>query len=105
MLASWLDKDAIAKDALMLPPSEARRLFGNEWIDPAADCDYLRRDEVDACRDLGDHLKIRNRLFREIGVTNYVASIDYAPRKDRTVFLIGHEDGTGRFVIDRMDVW
>jgi hypothetical protein len=105
MLASWLDKAAIEKDALMLPPSEARRLFGNEWIDPAADCDYLRRDEVEACRDLGDHMKIRARVFRDPTVTNYVASIDYAPRKDRTVFLIGHEDAERRFVIDRMDVW
>lgn len=105
LLASWLDKDKIAADALMLPPAEARRLFGNEWIDAAADHDYLRRDEVDACAALGKALRLGPRVTRQIGVRNYVASIDYAARKDRTVFVIGHEDESRRFVVDRMDVW
>ncbi len=35
----------------------------------------------------------------------YVASIDYAPVRDRTVMCVGHDDpDSGRIVLDRMDV-
>lgn len=104
-LASWMDKERIKKVRMRMPPSEGDRLFDNRWIDAAADSDYLRREEVQACVDLGKALRLGPRVSRQIGVTNYVASIDYAARKDRTVFCIGHEDETHRFIIDRMDVW
>ncbi len=105
ILANWLDRAQIEKDALMMPPSEARRLWGNEWIDPAEDLDYLRRVEVEACSELGRVLGLRGRTFREPHLQNYVASLDYGPRKDRTVFTILHEDRDRRCVVDRMDVW
>lgn len=100
ILASWLDLEGVARDRRLMPPSEGDRLFGNEWIDPAAEYDYLRRAECEACEDG----KLFYRLRREYGVSNYVASIDYGPRRDRTALCIGHHDGR-RVVVDRLECW
>jgi len=104
-LATWMDKARVDKLRLRMPPSEGDRLFDNVWVDPAADLDYLRRPEVRACGDLGERLGLRYKVLREPTVTNYVAALDYAPRKDRTVFCVLHQDATGLIRIDRMDVW
>lgn len=100
-LATWLKPEQIARDRRTLPPSEAKRLIDNKWIDAAEEADYLRRYECEACVDA----TLRYRIRREPGVENYVASIDYGARRDRTVLVVMHMDRGGRCVLDRVDVW
>lgn len=104
-LATWLDKAAIEEDKLLIPPSEADRLYENKWIDPAAEHDYLRRAEVEDCEKLGQRLGLELRVRRRVGVDNYVAAIDYGPKRDRTVLVVLHLAPDGLVVIDRLDVW
>lgn len=103
-LASWLSKEAIEEDKLLVPPSEAKRLYENEWIDAAEEHDYLRRSEVDACEALGEALGLLYRPRKQVGVSNYVAAIDYGPRRDRTALVVLHEERK-HVLIDRLDVW
>jgi len=104
-LASWMSEQRIRAKAKLLPPGEAKRLYGNKWIDPATENDYLFRHEVEVCESLGASMGLLYRLIREPGVTNYIAAIDYGARKDRTVLVIGHYMRDGTFVVDRMEVW
>jgi hypothetical protein len=100
-LASWMNPQVIASlRAKLASPAEGRRLYDNRWINAAEDTDYLTRDEVLACYD--DSLVYRIRGDRR--VSNYIASIDYGPKKDRTVCMIGHREGS-KAIIDRLDVW
>lgn len=100
-LASWLSAEGIARDRRLVPPSEARRLYDNEWIDPAIEHDYLRRSEVEACVDSS----LLFRLRRQVGVSNYVVAIDYGPRRDRTALAVCHADRDGVVIVDRLEVW
>ena len=104
-LATWLDRKGIEEDKALVPPSEAKRLYDNEWIDPAEEHDYLRRYEVDACARLGADLGLLYRPRRQVGVDNYVAAIDYGPRRDRTALAVLHEDTNRVVLVDRLDVW
>lgn len=104
-LASWMSPERVAKKAKLLPPMEAKRVFGNEWIDPAAASGYLLPFEVDACETLGKALNLMYRLRREPGINNYVAACDYGARKDRTVCVVGHMGKDGTVYVDRMDVF
>lgn len=103
-LASWMSSERVAKRARLLPPMEALRVYGNQWIDPAAASGYLLSSEVDACVEQSRILGCRLRLRREPGVANYVAACDYGARKDRTVCVVGHAGIDGTVYIDRMDV-
>lgn len=105
VLASWLDRAGLDRDRRLLPPSEAARLIDNEWIDPAAEHDYLRRSELLVCEAGGESRGLRYRLRREYGVSNYVAAIDYGPRRDRTALVVLHCAPDGPVVVDRLDVW
>lgn len=104
-LATWQDPAQIARDRLLIPPSEARRLFDNVWIDPSEEHDYLRRSEVNACAALGQHLGLIYRPRRQFGVSNYAAGLDYAPRRDRTALVVLHADAERVVRIDKLDVW
>lgn len=104
-LATWMSPERVAKKARLLPPMEARRVYYNEWIDPAAASGYLLPHEVDACAALGRALRLMLRLRREPGISNYVAACDYGARKDRTVCVVLHMTKDGTVVIDRMDVF
>lgn len=104
-LASWMKAERVAKMRKTLPPSEAKRVIDNQWIDPAEEHDYLRRYEVEACADLGRSLGLMYRLRAEHGVKNYVASIDYGARRDRTALCLVHLDGNHVLRVDRLDVW
>lgn len=106
-LASWLDPAEIEQDRKLLPPSEGDRLFDNRWIDPATEHDYLRRGELVACEKLGERLGLVLRIRRQVipPVDNYVAAIDYGPRRDRTALVVLHAAADGLVVIDRLDVW
>lgn len=105
ILATWLDPLQLAEDRLHVPPSEAARLFDNEWIDPASEHDYLRRSELEACAALGEALGLIYRPRRQVDVNNYVAAIDYGPRRDRTALVVLHSSADKLVVIDRFDVW
>ena len=104
-LASWLSQEGIENDRRLVPPSEARRLYDNEWIDPAEEFDYLRRPEAQACADLGIAMYLIYRPRREYGVDNYVAAIDYGPKRDRTALVVLHQNKHKKLIVDRMDVW
>lgn len=101
ILASWLDHAGIERDRRLIPPSEAKRLYDNEWVDPSEDYDYIRRSEVALCERDDLHYRLR----REPNVDNYVAAIDYGPRKDRTALCVGHCDANNCVIVDRLDVW
>ena len=98
--ASWMSPDRIVELSKMLLPTEVRRVFFNEWQAVGAEHDYLHAHEIAKCRDES----LLYRLRRKPLVTNYVASIDYGPKRDRTVMTVGHQDTQGRTIIDRMDV-
>ena len=102
-LDTWMDEAATQRMALLLPPSEARRVLNNEWIDLGDDMSLVRAEEVRACADLG---KARRLIYCCEGVSGikYVAAIDYGPVKDRTVCVVLHQDKDGTIVVDKMDV-
>jgi phage terminase large subunit-like protein len=103
-LAQWMDEAAIQEDRHLLPPAFAARLYDNVWIEPGLDCGYLTRAEVEKCEALGRMLNLTRREEGSPGVV-YGASIDYGAVKDRCVLVVGHQDGTDRVLLDRMDVW
>jgi hypothetical protein len=99
-IASWMDREAIEDDMKMLPPGEARRLIGNQWVDPAEVGAYLTKPEVQACVDES----IRRGIERTPKLDpsqQYILSVDYGPKKDRTVIVLGHEISTGEVLLDR----
>jgi hypothetical protein len=105
-LASWMNRAKIGSLKKGLPPSEADRLFGNRWIDAAEEHDYLRRPEVEGCESIGRALNLIYRLRPGLPNTNnYVAGIDYGPKKDRTALAVVHQNTDGVVVLDRLDVW
>lgn len=104
-LASWMSPTRVAELKLVMPPSEAERVFDNRWIDPATEFDYLRRREIEACvqraRDRGLLIQMR----RVPTLNNYVASIDYGAKRDRTALCILHINAQRECIVDRLDVW
>ena len=103
-LASWMSPERIAEMRRMLPRGLARRVLDNVWIDPAEESDYLTRAEIEACEQLGRELGLTYTTRGTSGV-RYVAGIDYGPRRDRTALCVLHRDGSGRVLLDRLDVW
>jgi hypothetical protein len=104
-LASWMNRERVDKLKEVIPPSEAARLYDNEWIDPATEHDYLRRPEIKACVEEARKQGLLIRLRREVDVGNYVAAIDYGPKRDRTALCVVHLDDQRRCIVDRLDVW
>jgi hypothetical protein len=100
-LAGWVDHAELKNMMELLPPSEADRLYGNLWIDPAAEHNYLRKAEVDAC----ETPLLKYRPVRQAGVDNYIATLDYGPKRDRSVGCVMHMNRGRVAEIDRMDVW
>lgn len=99
-LASWMSPARIADISRMLPASEARRLFQNEWVDPGEVNGYLTLPEIQR----GLNPSLTYALSPTPG-TQYVASIDYGSVKDRTALSLLHMDNlTGHITIDRLDV-
>lgn len=100
-LATWMSPEVIASlKRKLASPAEGRRLFDNQWVNAAEDVDYLTLEEVTSCET--DSLYYR--MVGDTRVRNYVASIDYGPKRDRTVCMVGHREG-GVAVVDRMDTW
>lgn len=104
-LASWMSQEKIKAKSGALPPFEIDRLFNNKWIDPSAEADYLRAEDIEGCQELSRHLKLKPRFLASHAVNNYVAGVDYGPRRDRTALCILHMDKEKRITVDRLDVW
>ena len=100
-LATWMPPERVKALAALMPSSaEARRVFENHWINAGEQHDYLT--EHDCARCVDESLCIQLVGNRRIA---YTASIDYGPKRDRTVAMVGHKDSSGRVFIDRADVW
>ena len=99
-LASWMDEAAILEDAKMLLPTEFRRLIRNEWIDLSEESGLLTRDEVNQAVDY--NLKQQQKGTRGF---KYFASIDYGPKKDRTVITVEHREPDGKVLTDHLECW
>lgn len=97
-IAGWMSREKINEIRRSLPAPLARRLFDNVWIDPGEECGFLTREEVNQCVDF-------SAGPAHIGDPKhqYIASIDYAPVRDRTVMCVGHEHD-GKVILDRMDI-
>lgn len=77
--------------------SEFQRLFCNQWMDSGSD--YISLAEAEACIDP----KLAPKKDSDQDVFAYVASLDYAEKKDRTVGVVAHRVGD-KVIVDRMDV-
>ncbi len=98
-LANWVDKAVLASDRAKLVPGEARRLFDNAWV-AAGEGGYITESEARACEDSSLSPQWRGQP----GV-QYVASIDYGSKKDKTALTVIHQRSDGIVVVDRQDVW
>lgn len=103
MLASWMQGEKVERLRAMLPRGLARRVLDNIWVDAAEGSDFLTRAEVEVCEALGRMMGLGYRATGRKGI-RYVAAIDYGPKRDRTVLVVGHLEGQV-VVVDRLDVW
>lgn len=84
-LASWMTAERVAKDRALLPPILARRVFDNEWVDPAEETGYLSYAEVQAC--------LTDEVRTVPSGAQCVLAVDYGATKDRTAFAVTYQDG------------
>lgn len=85
-LASWMTPEAIALSSKFISPTESRRLFANEWIDPSETGQKLfSPSDVDRC--------CGKPLPPPPGAT-VVFSLDYGGTRDRTALTVLWYDTT-----------
>lgn len=96
---TWMSQENIDRDKKLLPRAIAKRLYDNQWIDPSEDSGYLLRHEIRDCErpDLVSHIAPQP-------MCSYVVSVDYGPRRDRTVMSLMHQEADGRVFIDECRV-
>lgn len=99
-LASWMPRDRVDALRAMIPESEGRRVYDNEWIDIGEQADYLTRDDVNRCVDPEMILRLR----AQPKIRNYVIVVDYGPKRDRSAITVMHLDRSCIARVDRMDV-
>ena len=99
-LATWQTPAVIEEVRATLPPSIAKRMIDNIWIDPSEESGWVTYAEALSCFD-PLHLPA---LKAEPGVS-YYGSIDYGPKKDRTCLAILHRVADNRIVVDSLTVW
>lgn len=104
--AGWMDATQINHTRDLLTPGMAERVIENIWIDADTETIYLTEREVDECSNAGKALVLQ-RSSRATSSRRYIITIDYAPKKDRTVLTVMHSNTQGRgFIqVDEMDVW
>lgn len=102
-LTSWMDQEAIQRDRALLPNGVARRVIDNVWIDPSEESGYLTRSDIAIGSTVGQELNLQYTTSGLHGV-EYVASVDYGARKDRTVMSVMHRNPDGIYVLDMMDI-
>lgn len=79
-LASWMTQEAINQASKFLTPSEARRLYRNEWIDPAeAGIKLFSPADVDACVGVPKEPPPGAQIF---------FGVDYGGTCDRTALAV-----------------
>jgi len=94
--APWITEESLTEQQRLLPPAVFARLWLNQW--QHSDGEFVSLAEAEACRD--ESLVCRDRGEPRVA---YVASIDYAEKRDLTVGCICHRDGDA-VIVDRMDV-
>ncbi len=101
-LATWMDPKERVRQKDMMTESEYFRLIENVWVDPTVEYDYIPRRILEECATLG---RDRSLAYQSTGQPNqtYVASIDYGPKKDRTILVVGHKDADD-VIIDKLDI-
>ncbi len=94
--APWITPAALEEQRRLLPPAVYARLWLNQW--QHSDGEFVSLEETTACRD-------ETRCVQDHGEPGrlYVASIDYAEKRDLTVGCICHREN-GVVIVDRMDV-
>lgn len=118
-LASWMSKEKTADERRLLPDPEVKRVLDNVWIDPSEESGFCSRAEAVACEELGTRLGLRDideTDLQPVGPTGphgqhwpvvtreYIGALDYGPRRDRTVGVVGYRDGD-TFCVCHMRVW
>ncbi len=94
--APWITAESLEEQRRLLPPNVFARLWMNEW--QHSDGTFVSLAEVAACRDP----RLAARDQGEPGQL-YVATVDYAEKRDFTVGCVAHREGR-TVVVDRMDV-
>lgn len=97
-IATWMDPERVKDARDGLPQMECRRVYDNQWLDPAEDSGFVTRAQALKCESPSLSYQTKGQDGRD-----YYAAIDYGPKKDRTVVIVGHRTGD-EFVVDRMDV-
>ena len=94
--APWITAESLDEQKRLLPPAVFARLWLNQW--QHSDGEFVSLAEAAACRD-------ESLVCREHGEPgrDYVATIDYAEKRDLTVGCVCHREGS-TLVVDRMDV-
>lgn len=96
-IATWISQEALAEQKACLPPAEYGRLWLNMWQETGGE--FVTLEEAMACRDPA--LPLRDRTPAD--GWPFIASVDYAPKHDRTVGTVLHQEAD-RLIVDRMDV-
>jgi hypothetical protein len=94
--APWITAAALAEQRRLLPPPVYARLWDNVW--QHSDGEFVTLAEAEACRDDQLVRQDRSRVPRD-----FIAAVDYAEKRDRTVGVVMHREGD-RLIVDRMDV-
>lgn len=94
--APWISSAALAEQRRLLPPAVYARLWENLW--QQSDGGFVTLAEADACCDRTLQPSERGPSWHR-----YIAAIDYAEKRDRTVGVVIHRDDE-RIIVDRMDV-
>lgn len=94
--APWMRASFLEEQRRLLPPAVYGRLWLNEW--QHSDGAFVSLEEADRCCDA-------TRRYEKAGRRGYryIAAIDYAEKRDRTVGVVIHREGN-EWVVDRMDV-
>lgn len=97
-IASWLDKNEMKEQRALLSAQTFNRVWMNEWQESGQE--FVTLAEAEACRDD----KLSMRMKTQADGWDYVASLDFAEKNDRTVGTVVHGESDGLIRVDRMDV-
>jgi len=102
-LATWMTQESVDGLRGFLDRSTAKRVLDNIWIDPGEESGFLNRLDVARCEQHGLALGL---TFTTKGRSNvdYVAGVDYGPKRDRTALCVGHHGSDGTIRIDELTV-
>ncbi len=94
--APWITDDWLAEQKALLPEPVFERLWMNRW--QHSDGNFVTLAEAEACRNEELSYQIDGQPSQY-----YVATIDYAEKRDFTVGCVCHREGE-TVIVDRMDV-